>query len=136
MFQMFEIHKIIHQKSNKIIGRSGYGLQVEQIPVLMIPYYLGIISQQEIADQCSRDKSSVLRTVTSLTTAGLIAVAPDPFDKRRKLISLTAEGKKKAQRIAEELAKINDEVFAALSPEEVETLRTLLTKLEQANNPN
>lgn len=131
MFQVLEIPKVIHSKSSRFLGEAGAGLQVEQIPVLMIPYYSGIISQQEIADNCSRDKSSVLRSVASLTAAGLVAVAPDPFDKRRKLVSLTAEGKKRAQRIADELARINEEIFSSFSQEERDTFRRLLVKLEE-----
>jgi DNA-binding MarR family transcriptional regulator len=132
MFQVMEIPKVIHQKSSQYLGEAGAGLQVEQIPVLMIPHYMGIISQQEIADRCSRDKSSVLRSVASLQASGLVAVAPDPFDKRRKLISLTAEGKKKAQRVNDQLARINEEIFSSFSEEERDTFRRLLVKLEQS----
>ena len=133
MFEVFELHKRIHNKSNKIFCKDGFGLQVEQIPVLMVPYYLGILSQQEIADKISRDKSSVLRTVVSLTQAGLMAVATDPFDKRRKLVQLTVEGKRVASKIADVLARINDQLFSCFSEEEKTTFRTLLNKLAQDN---
>lgn len=133
MFEVFELHKRIHNKSNKIFCKDGFGLQVEQIPVLMIPYYIGILSQQEIADRISRDKSSVLRTVVSLTHAGLLAVATDPFDKRRKLVQLTVEGKRVASKIANVLSGINDQLFSCFSDEEKNTFRALLRKLAQGN---
>jgi len=132
MFHLLEVHKVIHNKSNKIFCKDGFGLQVEQIPVLMIPYYLGILSQQEIADKISRDKSSVLRTVVSLTHAGLLVVAADPFDKRRKLVQLTTDGRKVAGKIADALSKINDQLFACFSEEEKASFRALLIKLEQS----
>ena len=131
MFQVLELPKLIHSKSNKIFCKDGFGLQVEQIPVLMIPYYVGILSQQEIADKISRDKSSVLRTVVSLTHAGLLVVATDPFDKRRKLVQLTVEGRRVASKIADVLSKINDQLFSCFSEEEKNAFRALLNKLAQ-----
>lgn len=131
MFQLLEIHKVIHNKSNKIFCKDGFGLQVEQIPVMMVPYYLGIVSQTEIADRISRDKSSVLRTVVSLTHAGLVVVASDPFDKRRKLVQLTVEGKRVASKIADVLSRINDQLFSCFSEEEKNNFRALLNKLAQ-----
>lgn len=131
MFRFFEVHKMIVNKSNKICNKDGFGLQVEQVPVLMLPYFLGILSQQEIADKLLRDKSSVLRTVTSLSQSGLLVVAADPFDKRRKLVQLTNEGRKLANKIAEDLSKIDAMVFDCLSEAEKESLTGILKKLEQ-----
>ena len=129
LFQMFEVHKLIAYKSNKIFSQDGVDIQIEQVPVLMIPYYMGILSQQEIADRVLRDKSSILRTVSSLTQMGLIVVAADPFDKRRKLVQLTKEGKALAAKIAGELHKVDQQVFECLSDIELVSFRKILVKL-------
>ena len=132
MFRFFEVHKMLVNKSNKMCNQDGFGVQIEQLPVLMMPYFLGIVSQQQIADKLFRDKSSVLRTVNSLSHAGLLEVAADPFDKRRKLIQLTTEGKKIALRVADELARMDAQVFNCLSDEERTTLANILEKLEKS----
>ena len=69
LFKIFNIHKIICNKSNKNFSNEGLNIQVEQIPVAMVIYYNGPQSQQDIAHELVRDKSSVLRTVASLVTA-------------------------------------------------------------------
>lgn len=128
MFKFFDLHKAIANKANKFFNKDGFGIQVEQFPVLMIPYFEGTISQQEIADITSRDKSSILRSVTSLTGKGLVVTATDPFDKRRKLVQLTKEGKKLAEKIALQLIEIDKVVFSCLTAEENETFKQLLQK--------
>lgn len=134
MFRFFEVHKLLVNKSNKMCDQDGFGIQVEQLPVLMMPYFMGILSQQEIADKLFRDKSSVLRTVNSLSHAGLLVVAADPFDKRRKLIQLTAEGKKIAVRVAAELTQMDAHVFNCLSDDEKNDLTAILDKLAKNMN--
>lgn len=131
MFRFFELHKIIANKTNRYFNRDGFDLQIEQFPVLMIPYFKGNISQQEIADISGRDKSSVLRSITSLTSKNLLNTAHDPFDKRKKMVQLTKVGKVLAERIAHEIIKLDTLVFSCLSAEERTTFENLLQKCEK-----
>ncbi len=131
MFRFFELHKTIANKANKNFNKDGIDLQVEQFPVLMIPFFKSTVSQQEIADITGRDKSSILRSITSLTGKGLIVTAPDPFDGRKKLVQLTKEGKKLADKIATELIKMDTVIFACLTPEEKEMFDSLLLKCQK-----
>lgn len=131
MFRFFELHKIIANKINKYFNKDGFDLQVEQFPVLMIPYFKGTISQQEIADICGRDKSSILRSIASLAGKNFLVTAQDPFDKRKKMVQLTKEGKALAEVIAQEIIKLDEMVFSCLSAEERATFEGLLQKCEK-----
>jgi DNA-binding MarR family transcriptional regulator len=130
MFRFFELHKNIANKINKHFNKDGFDLQVEQFPVLMIPFFRGTISQQEIADMCGRDKSSVLRSIVSLAAKNFLMTAQDPFDKRKKMVQLTKEGKVLAQTIAHEIIKLDGMVFSCLSDIERTTFESLLKKCE------
>lgn len=131
MFRMFDFHKTVVYKTNKYFVKDGYGLQVEQFPVLMIPFFKGALSQQEIADISLRDKSSIQRSVISLTGKGFLVTAQDPFDKRKKMVQLTKEGRKLAEQIAKELIKIDDMIFSCLTDEEKASLNAILAKCEK-----
>lgn len=128
MFKIFNIHKIICNKANKLFSKDGVNIQFEQIPVLMVAYYHGPVSQQDIADEITRDKSSVLRTIASLESAGFLQVQPDATDKRKKLVSITDTGEDLAKKIAGEAEAIDDQMFTNLSVAEKLILTELLEK--------
>lgn len=131
MFRFFELHKVIANKTNKYFNKDGIDLQVEQFPVLMIPYFKGNISQQEIADISGRDKSSILRSIASLTAKQFLMTAQDPFDKRKKMVQLTKEGKILAEKIAQEIIELDSMIFSCLTPAERTTFEGLLQKCEK-----
>ncbi len=131
MFRFFELHKMISKRTNKYFDRDGFEIQIEQFPVLMIPFFKGAISQQEIADICARDKSSILHSVTSLTRKDLVVTAQNPFDKRKKMVQLTREGKKLAEKVALEIITLNELVFSCLSAKERTTFEALLEKCKK-----
>jgi DNA-binding MarR family transcriptional regulator len=97
----------------------------------MIPYFKGTVSQQEMADISGRDKSSVLRSITSLTSKNFVITAQDPFDKRKKMVQLTKDGKTLAEKIAHEIIKLDELVFSCLSAEERTVFERLLQKCEK-----
>jgi DNA-binding MarR family transcriptional regulator len=128
LFKIFNIHKIICNKANKLFSKDGVNIQFEQIPVLMVAYYHGPVSQQDIADEIARDKSSVLRTIASLENSGFLQVKPDINDKRKKLVSITDTGADLAKKIAGEADAIDDQMFTNLSVAEKLILTELLEK--------
>lgn len=131
MFRFFELHKTIAKRTNNYFDRDGFEIHIEQFPVLMIPFFKGAISQQEIADISARDKSSILRSVTSLTGKDLVVTAQNPFDKRKKMVQLTREGKKLAEKVALEIVTLDELVFSCLSGEERTTFEALLEKCQK-----
>jgi DNA-binding MarR family transcriptional regulator len=128
LFRIFNIHKIICNKANKLFSKDGVNIQFEQIPVLMVAYYHGPVSQQDIADEITRDKSSVLRTIGSLESYGFLKVEPDVTDKRKKLVSITDAGSDLAKKIAGEADAIDNQMFTNLSVAEKLILTELLEK--------
>lgn len=101
----------------------------------MVIHGLGPQSQQDIADELLRDKSSVLRTVSSLQTAGFLKVEPDTQDKRKKLVKLAPQGVWVAEKIAAEVGEMDVNMFSNLSVAEKLLLTELLEKCtEHINN--
>ncbi|CAM3671264.1 MarR family winged helix-turn-helix transcriptional regulator [Mucilaginibacter galii] len=128
LFKIFHIHKIICNKANKYFSKEGVVIQVEQIPVLMTVFYHGPQTQQDIAHELFRDKSSVLRTVASLVASDYLTVTPDGTDKRKKMVAITPKGTEAAQFIAKEVVTTDSKMFANLSVAEKLILTELLDK--------
>lgn len=85
--------------------------------------------QQELADALCMDANNVVLLLNELEDLGHIARRRDPSDRRRHLVDITPQGRTalaSAER-AQELA-IEDEVLAALDPEERATLWLLLSR--------
>lgn len=134
MFKFKDLHKLMYNKANKLFCKEGMPLSVEQLPVLMVLFYRGTMSQQEIADLLERDKSSVLRSIKSLQTKNLISVAQDPFDKRKKMIKLTDEGHTIGVSINKKIVEIDKAMFAYFTDEEKKQMEYLMQKCSEGIN--
>lgn len=131
MFHLGSLQKAIFNKANKLFMQSGLPIQVEQIPVLMTLHSKGDMSQQEAADLCQRDKSSIQRTITSLIKHGYVETAEDPFDKRRNIVHLTKDGRLITRKIERKIIEIESKLFVSLSENEKTDLIEWLNKMEK-----
>ena len=87
------------------------------------------LSQAEMAQRVRADAPTVSRTVSGLLERGLLRSEPDPDDRRRSRMYLSARG----ERLAQELASVARDVRAALvdgmDEDEVAALRQGLQRV-------
>jgi DNA-binding MarR family transcriptional regulator len=88
----------------------------------------GPLSLSELASAVSVDAPYATLIVDNLEERGLVERRPDPGDRRRKLVALTAEGKEAAQR-ALRIKREPPPGFASLSAAELDTLEELVRRL-------
>lgn len=132
LINLGELHRELFNKANKFMNKKGFPIQAEQIPVLMTCYCVGNISQQQIADLCGRDKSSVQRTVTYLVKHGLVEIAQDTSDKRKNIVKMTAEGKQLGKRIEDGVVRMEERIFGGkISEEEKKDFIDTIKKIKQ-----
>ncbi len=132
IFSVADLHKELFNRANKTFDKEGFPIQVEQLPVLMCCYYKGDLSQQEIADFASRDKSSIQRTVTYFVKHDLARIVSDMTDKRKNIVQLTEEGNKLGKIIEDHVIKIDHELFSGkLSDEDKKQFIAIAGKLKQ-----
>ncbi len=89
----------------------------------------GPASQATLGRRSGIHLSDMVAAVNELAERGQVQRAPDPSDKRRNIISLTAEGTRQLRRLEQQLASCQDELLAPLAPEEREQLTELLSRL-------
>lgn len=90
---------------------------------------LGPASQAALGRRSGIHLSDMVAATNELEERHLVERAPDPADRRRNVISLTAAGRRQLRRLEKRLARTQDELLAPLSPEERQRLTELLSRL-------
>jgi DNA-binding MarR family transcriptional regulator len=86
------------------------------------------ISQQQLGEILCMDANNMVLLLNELEDDGLIRRERDPGDRRRHIVRLTEQGSRAFSAAQRNRESLEDEVLAALSPEERETLHQLLAK--------
>ncbi|MFB9237885.1 MarR family winged helix-turn-helix transcriptional regulator [Plantactinospora siamensis] len=89
----------------------------------------GPASQADLGRRSGIHLSDMVAAINELAEHDLVRRAPDPTDRRRNIISLTAAGRRQLRRLERRLAQTQDELLAPLSPEQRQRLTELLSML-------
>lgn len=95
----------------------------------------GPASQASLGRHTGMDRSDVVASVNELAGSGLVDRSPDPADRRRNIITITAAGTARLQRLEELLAGVQDRLAAPLSSAERGQLIRLLTRILDHHAP-
>ncbi|GAA4521231.1 hypothetical protein GCM10023191_099340 [Actinoallomurus oryzae] len=94
----------------------------------------GPASQAALGRRSGIHLSDMVATVNELADRELVERAPDPSDKRRNIVSLTAAGRRHLRRLEKRVAESQEELLAPLSAEERQRLTELLSRLLDHHN--
>ncbi|GHF20135.1 hypothetical protein GCM10017786_62670 [Amycolatopsis deserti] len=89
----------------------------------------GPASQATLGRRSAIHLSDLVATINELADRGLVSREPDPADRRRNVITITADGRRHLKRLDKQIARIQDELLAPLSGHEREQLTGLLARL-------
>jgi DNA-binding MarR family transcriptional regulator len=118
------------------LARAVYRSSTEELLGMRLKGYValcylrdrGAATQQALGEKMMVDPNNLVLMLNELEGAGFLVRRRDPEDRRRHIVELTDEGRRAIERAEAGMESIEDEVLAALSPEERRTLRTLLDK--------
>jgi DNA-binding MarR family transcriptional regulator len=89
----------------------------------------GSLSPTVIADRLIVTTASMTSLLDTLQRRGLVQRTPDVTDRRRVVVTITAEGSRVIRRLVPEMVALQEEVTAALSPADRAELVRLLSTL-------
>jgi DNA-binding MarR family transcriptional regulator len=109
-------------------GLSELGM-TPRVHAVLSTAMTGELTQTELAEQCSLDKTTMVVTIDELEKAGLAERRPSPLDRRARIIAVTKAGQKAVAEAQKVVDRIQAEVLASLPAREREALVDGLQRL-------
>jgi DNA-binding MarR family transcriptional regulator len=108
---------------------SRHGVTADQFVLLACLAEEDAITQQELARRASSDPSTVRAMLVLLEGRGLVARERDPDDRRARVVTLTAKGRRLFERLWTTSEPIRVRMLSGFSDEEARLLSGCLRRL-------
>ncbi len=125
------VGSIVYQRWAEVLAELE--VTPTQAKVLMALGEAGPLGQQRLAELVGVDPRNAVAVVESLVGAGLVSRAVDPSDRRRRVLALTAPGRRLMKKLVTSTTQKDDELLASLPAGDRETLRRLLSDVLHAS---
>jgi MarR family transcriptional regulator for hemolysin len=129
--QISKTHKVVHEHADRVLAEHDASMVtwivLNQALVAEPPGF----SQRELAEGLAIGSPALVRHIDRLEAEGLVARRPDPHDRRITRITITPEGQRRHADLSVVVAELDDELRDLLSPKEVTTLFSALSRIEQ-----
>lgn len=108
---------------------TDHGLTLSQFAVLEAVYHVGPLNQRQLADKILRSSGNLTMVIDNLERGGLVERQRSVTDRRMVMIHLTTKGHDLIASVLPQHIRGIAEVFAVLTPAEMEELGRLTRKL-------
>jgi DNA-binding MarR family transcriptional regulator len=99
-------------REEPILERAG--LRMWDYAVLSALTESAAPTQAQLAAATGRDKTRLIGNLDQLERLGLVTREPDPADRRNRMVSLTAEGRRILDRCRAEIGEMEDDLLGAV----------------------
>jgi DNA-binding MarR family transcriptional regulator len=106
-----------------------HNISLNEFRLLMAIGRLGASASHELAEHTGVNAMSVSRAVQTLERHGRITVAPDPCNRRRKVLKLTPEGRRLYEIMRPQTQSVADYLLSGLSDGDLARFDELVAKL-------
>lgn len=128
---LFEIEQLKRNKVQKYLLEIGLTPGQGQARILMSLAGAEHVTQKELADACMLDVTTLSRTMDRLQQQGLIRRERDPGCRRAYRISLTDEGKEKAEQVHAGFRRLEQILCSGFEDNEIESLLRQLERIRE-----
>jgi DNA-binding MarR family transcriptional regulator len=116
-------HRRVHELLDEL------GLYRGQTSLLRALWEQDGLSQSELTERLNRSPSTITKTVQRLEKAGFVRRRPDDSDERVSRVFLTHAGHHVQPAVQDAWNKLDRQLFAGFSPQELAMLADLLTRV-------
>ena len=136
-YRLHRLGRLLRYTLQRFLTDLGEPISPEQWFLLFTLRGRGAQAQTDLADPTLDDRPNITRLIAAMEANGLVRRDADPEDGRRRLVSLTPDGEALVDRVLAQARNQRDQMFAGLTPEEIDTLdraaRILETNLRTLN---
>ncbi|MGP4132260.1 MarR family transcriptional regulator [Pantoea tagorei] len=111
------------------------GLSAVQYAILVVLAEETICDQQTLGNRAGFDKATGSYLIDRMSKGGLLRVEVDADNRRRKLVTMTAEGEVMLNRMIEQAKQAEELIAQRLDTQDVADLKRLLSKLGGLQEP-
>jgi DNA-binding MarR family transcriptional regulator len=108
---------------------APWGTDARELAVLIVIDSYEPASQQQVAERLGVDRTTMVAMLDALEAKGLLSRRPDPQDRRRNVVELTAVGQDVLVAATAASDRAEADLLAPLSHDEAATLRDLLARV-------
>lgn len=130
-YRIYRTNRLLLTRLARVLAETGHGLSVEKWLLLAAIQQVGSARQVDLTEPALGDAPNVSRLVEALVRAGLVTRAPDPNDRRARILRLTADGERVTREMMVVAIAERRRVFAGLSTVELEALTGALDHIDQ-----
>ncbi|WP_254185907.1 MarR family winged helix-turn-helix transcriptional regulator [Pantoea sp. B270] len=112
------------------------GLSAVQYAILVVLAEETICDQQTLGNRAGFDKATGTYLIDRMSKSGLLQVEVDAANRRRKLVTMTAEGNAMLNRMVEQAKNAENLIAQRLDTQDVTDLKRLLSKLGGLQEPD
>ena len=112
------------------------GLSAVQYAILVVLDEEITCDQQTLGNRAGFDKATGTYVIDRMYKSGLVNVETDANNRRRKLVSMTADGKATLDRMVEQAKNAEKMITASLNAQDIVDLKRLLSKLGGLQEPD
>jgi len=123
------MHTAMHADRLVTEGLAAVDARKWHFAALVALHEYGAASQSTLSRRTGIYRSDLVAVINELAERGDVERAPDPVDRRRNVITLTPQGRRRLDRLDELVTGIQDELLAPLTEPERDHFVRLLTRL-------
>jgi DNA-binding MarR family transcriptional regulator len=124
-----QVHRLSTKKFVQNSHNSGLDISMDQWIVLGPIWENEGISHKEISEYCLKDKTSVTKIIDTLEKKNLVVRVSDQLDHRVKRVVLSNKGKELFLQAIPIMELTRDELRDGITEQDIESLRSVLTKI-------
>ena len=124
-----QVHRLSTKKFVQNSHNSGLDISMDQWIVLGPIWENDGLSHKEISEYCLKDKTSVTKIIDTLEKKNLVVRVSDQFDHRVKRVVLSNKGKELFLQAIPIMELTRDQLREGITEQDIESLRSVLTKI-------
>jgi DNA-binding MarR family transcriptional regulator len=121
--------RLLRLQIDRALEDAGLGLTAGEARTLAYVALYPASRQTALAAQMSVEPMTLVTFLDRLESRGLIARAPDPTDRRAKIVQLAPDAQPTLEQVLTITRKVQEKATQDFVPEEIEMLRNLLKRM-------